>query len=56
MITDPKSVELIRLFKCDKGLESMSPRTLAVYRLRAEDIAGSSDHLYKINFVSVFVY
>ncbi|RCI05964.1 Transcriptional regulatory protein sin3 [Rhizopus stolonifer] len=50
VITDPKSVELIRLFKCDKGLESMSPRTLAVYRLRAEDIAGSSDHLYKINF------
>lgn len=29
----------------------MSPRTLAVYRLRAEDIAGSSDNLYKINFV-----
>ncbi|KAG0953193.1 hypothetical protein G6F57_001621 [Rhizopus arrhizus] len=50
IITDPKSVELIRLFKCDKGLESMSPRTLAVYRLRAEDIAGSSDNLYKINF------
>lgn len=29
----------------------MSPRSLAIYRLRAEDIAGSSDNLFKINFV-----
>ncbi|CEI90614.1 Putative Paired amphipathic helix protein Sin3b [Rhizopus microsporus] len=51
IITDSKSLELIRLFKWDKGLESMSPRSLAIYRLRAEDIAGSSDNLFKINFV-----
>ncbi|PHZ11183.1 uncharacterized protein RHIMIDRAFT_238626 [Rhizopus microsporus ATCC 52813] len=50
IITDSKSLELIRLFKWDKGLESMSPRSLAIYRLRAEDIAGSSDNLFKINF------
>jgi paired amphipathic helix protein Sin3a len=49
---DPKSVELIRLFRSDKGLESMSPRILSVYRLRAEDIVGSEENLYKINFVS----
>lgn len=48
---DPKSVELIRLFRSDKGLESMSPRILSVYRLRAEDIVGSEENLYKINFV-----
>ncbi|RCI02265.1 Transcriptional regulatory protein sin3, partial [Rhizopus stolonifer] len=47
---DPKSVELIRLFRSDKGLESMSPRTLSVYRLKAEDIIGSDENLYKINF------
>lgn len=49
---DPKSVELIRLFRSDKGLESMSPRILSVYRLKAEDIVGSEENLYKINFVS----
>ncbi|CAO3638075.1 unnamed protein product [Mucor fragilis] len=47
---DPKSVELIRLFRSDKGLESMSPRILSVYRLRAEDIVGSEENLYKLNF------
>ncbi|KAI8976142.1 hypothetical protein BDB01DRAFT_853430 [Pilobolus umbonatus] len=47
---DPKSVELIRLFRADKGVESMSPRILSVYRLRAEDILGSDENLYKINF------
>ncbi|KAI9254321.1 hypothetical protein EDC94DRAFT_238533 [Helicostylum pulchrum] len=47
---DPKSVELIRLFRSDKGLESMSPRILSVYRLRAEDVVGSEENLYKINF------
>lgn len=47
---DPKSVELIRLFRSDKGLESMSPRILSVYRLKAEDIVGSEENLYKINF------
>lgn len=50
---DPKSVELIRLFRSDKGLESMSPRILSVYRLRAEDIVGPDENLYKINFVSI---
>ncbi|KAI7878718.1 uncharacterized protein EV154DRAFT_524921 [Mucor mucedo] len=47
---DPKSVELIRLFRSDKGVESMSPRILSVYRLRAEDIVGPDENLYKINF------
>ncbi|KAI9485323.1 MAG: hypothetical protein EXX96DRAFT_475954 [Benjaminiella poitrasii] len=47
---DPKSVELIRLFRSDKGLETLSPRVLSVYRLRAEDIVGSEENLYKINF------
>lgn len=50
---DPKSVELIQLFRSDKGLESMSPRILSVYRLRAEDVVGSDENLYKINFVSL---
>lgn len=29
----------------------MSPRILSVYRLRAEDIVGSEENLYKLNFV-----
>ncbi|KAI8885789.1 hypothetical protein K501DRAFT_179122 [Backusella circina FSU 941] len=47
---DPKSVELIRLFRSDQELESMSPRILSIYRLRAEDIVGSDENLYKISF------
>lgn len=31
----------------------MSPRILSVYRLRAEDIVGSEENLYKLNFVSL---
>jgi paired amphipathic helix protein Sin3a len=47
---DPKSVELIRLFRSDQELENMSPRILSIYRLRAEDIVGSDENLYKVGF------
>ncbi|ORX58826.1 hypothetical protein DM01DRAFT_1301529 [Hesseltinella vesiculosa] len=47
---DTDSVELIRLFQSDKALATVSPRTLSVYRLRAEEIVGADENLYLINF------
>ncbi|KAF7722709.1 Transcriptional regulatory protein sin3 [Apophysomyces ossiformis] len=47
---DSKSVELIRLFRSDQNLESTSPRIMSVYRLRAEEILGPDENLYKISF------
>ncbi|KAI7870014.1 hypothetical protein BDF14DRAFT_1950982 [Spinellus fusiger] len=46
---DTKSVELIKLFRGDQSLDTVSPRTLSVYRLRAEDVIGSDENLYRIN-------
>ncbi|KAI9280942.1 hypothetical protein BC943DRAFT_344353 [Umbelopsis sp. AD052] len=46
---DTKSSELVQLFQSDRDLESTSPRLISVYRLRAEDIVGSDENLYKIN-------
>ncbi|KAH8548948.1 hypothetical protein BGW37DRAFT_429996 [Umbelopsis sp. PMI_123] len=46
---DSKSSELVQLFQSDRDLESTSPRLISVYRLRAEDIVGSDENLYKIN-------
>ncbi|KAG1441482.1 hypothetical protein G6F56_011461 [Rhizopus delemar] len=48
--TEFKSVELIRLFKHNKAFTSKTTRTLASYRIKAEDTIGLSDNLYKINF------
>ncbi|KAI9013745.1 hypothetical protein CLU79DRAFT_768551 [Phycomyces nitens] len=47
---DTKSVELIRLLRSDQSLEMSSPKILSVYRSRAEDIVGSDENLYRINF------
>ncbi|KAL0079587.1 hypothetical protein F4703DRAFT_1741573 [Phycomyces blakesleeanus] len=47
---DVKSVELVKLFRSDQSLETVSPRTLSVYRLRVEDVIGSDENLYKVNF------
>ncbi|CAO3596650.1 unnamed protein product [Absidia cylindrospora] len=47
---DTDSVELVRLFRSDQELEVTSRRILSVYRLRAEEIIGSDENLYKINF------
>jgi paired amphipathic helix protein Sin3a len=52
---DTKSSELVQLFQSDRDLESTSPRLVSVYRLRAEDIVGSDENLYRINLVSVMV-
>jgi paired amphipathic helix protein Sin3a len=52
---DTKSSELVQLFQSDRDLESTSPRLISVYRLRAEDIVGSDENLYKINLVSCLV-
>lgn len=49
---DTDSVELVRLFRSDQELDVTSRRILSVYRLRAEEIVGSEENLYKINFVS----
>jgi len=46
---DTKSSELVQLFQSDRDLESTSPRLVSVYRLRAEDIVGSDENLYRIN-------
>lgn len=50
---DTKSSELVQLFQSDRDLESTSPRLVSVYRLRAEDIVGSDENLYRINLVSI---
>ncbi|KAI8092967.1 uncharacterized protein BX664DRAFT_260824 [Halteromyces radiatus] len=47
---DTDSVELVRLFRSDQELDVTSSRILSVYRLRAEEIVGSEENLYKINF------
>ncbi|OAD79564.1 hypothetical protein PHYBLDRAFT_162621 [Phycomyces blakesleeanus NRRL 1555(-)] len=47
---DTKSVELIRLLRSDQSLEMSTPKILSVYRSRAEDIVGSDENLYRINF------
>ncbi|KAI8342641.1 hypothetical protein BC941DRAFT_389690 [Chlamydoabsidia padenii] len=47
---DTDSVELVRLFRSDQELDITSRRLLSVYRLRAEEIVGSEENLYKINF------
>ncbi|CAO3597100.1 unnamed protein product [Absidia cylindrospora] len=49
---DADSVELVRLFRSDQELDVTSRRILSLYRLRAEEIVGSEDNIYKINFVS----
>ncbi|KAI9322472.1 hypothetical protein BX666DRAFT_2017097 [Dichotomocladium elegans] len=47
---DSKSVELVELFRSDQMLDSTCPRITSVYRLRAEEIVGSEENLYKANF------
>ncbi|KAI8150039.1 hypothetical protein BJV82DRAFT_585571 [Fennellomyces sp. T-0311] len=49
---DEKCVELVELFRSDQTLDSTCPRIMSVYRLRAEEIVGSDENLYKVNFVS----
>ncbi|KAI8071743.1 hypothetical protein BC940DRAFT_293603 [Gongronella butleri] len=48
--TDADSVELIKLFRSDCELETVSPRTMSVYRMRSEEIIGAEENLYLINF------
>ncbi|KAG0183135.1 Transcriptional regulatory protein sin3 [Apophysomyces sp. BC1021] len=48
--SDPKSTELVRLFRSDQALESMSPRTISTYRNRTEKAMGKDEQLYKVAF------
>lgn len=47
---DEKCVELVELFRSDQMLDSTCPRIVSVYRLRAEEIVGSEENLYKAKF------
>ncbi|CAO3621024.1 unnamed protein product [Cunninghamella blakesleeana] len=47
---DADSVKLLRLFRSDQELNMSSPRILSVYRLLAEEIIGSEENLYKVDF------
>ena len=53
MSIDEKCLELMDLFRSDQNLESTCPRITSVYRLRAEDVVGSDENLFKMNYVSV---
>lgn len=48
---EEKSVELVELFRGDQTLDATCPRIVSVYRLRAEEIVGPDENLYKIEFV-----
>ncbi|ORY91047.1 hypothetical protein BCR43DRAFT_463715 [Syncephalastrum racemosum] len=47
---EEKSVELVELFRGDQTLDATCPRIVSVYRLRAEEIVGPDENLYKIEF------
>ncbi|KAG2220934.1 hypothetical protein INT45_010687, partial [Circinella minor] len=50
MSIDEKCLELMDLFRSDQNLESTCPRITSVYRLRAEDVVGSDENLFKMNY------
>ncbi|KAI9255096.1 hypothetical protein BDA99DRAFT_485496 [Phascolomyces articulosus] len=47
---DDKCGQLVDLFRSDQTLESTCPRITSVYRLRAEEVVGADEYLYKVNF------
>lgn len=48
---DNKSTELMGLFEKDHQLDKTSPRLVSMYRMKAEEILGSDENVYRIGYV-----
>ncbi|RUS19702.1 hypothetical protein BC937DRAFT_87073 [Endogone sp. FLAS-F59071] len=50
IMMDNKSTELISLFEKDHQLDKTSPRLVSMYRMKAEEILGSDENVYRIGY------